>query len=160
MKPKEKEFCRQMTMTADPVRAAKQAGFRRAERSAAQLLSRSDIAEEIRRLSGNLRSIYESTALCGLYRLACGGVGDALTPVFGESLSPDDLGTLDLSCVSEIRRTDKGVEVKLCDRIKAMDKLFELIGSPREQGSGSLLEAMALSAEALSQRGGVSEIEL
>ena len=156
MKKKEKEFCRQMTVTADPVRAARQAGYRRPEKSAAQLLAREDIAEEIRRLCANLRSIYESTALCGLYRLACGGVGDALVPVFSENLLPEELGDLDLSCVSEIKRTDKGVEVKLCDRIKAMDKLFELIGAPGEQGTGSLMEAMVLSAEALSRRGEVN----
>ena len=160
MKQKEKEFCRQMTVTADPIRAARQAGYRRPEKASAQLLAREDIAEEIRRLCRNLRSVYESTAVCGLYRLACGGVGDALVPVYRDDLSPEKLGELDLSCVSEIKRTDKGVEVKLCDRIKAMDKLFELIGAPREQGSGSLLEAMVLSAEALSRRGEVNDGEL
>ena len=110
---------------------------------------------EIRRRCENIRSIYESTAVCGLYRLAYGGVSDALTLLYRDDLSEEDLRMLDLRNVSEIKRTDKGIEVKFCDRIKAIDKLQELLGSGTEHGNGSgLLDAILSSAEALGSRSG------
>ena len=157
MKTKEKEFCRLTALTADPLRAAREAGYKRPEESLSKLIGREDIAEEIRRLSRNMRSVYESTAVCGLYRLAYGGVGDALTLLYGDHFAPEELRKMDLTRVSEIKRTDKGVEIRFCDRVKAIDKLCELLGGSRDpEASGGLLEAMLLSAKALS---GESEAE-
>ena len=151
MKPREKEFCRLMTVYADPVRAAREAGYRKPEKAWSELSAREEIAGEIRRRSENISSIYESTAACGLYRLAYGGAGDALIPVFREELSDDELRTLDLRNVSEIKRTDKCVEIRFFDRIKAAQTLKELFSSGQEQdGSDGLLDAIRLSAEALS----------
>ena len=155
MKPREKEFCRLMTVYADPVRAAREAGYKHPEKAWSELSAREEIVGEIRRRSENIRSIYESTAVCGLYRLAYGGAGDALTLLYREKLSEDELHRLDLRNVSEIKRTDKSVEVRFCDRIKAIEKLKELLESGSKQGSGTgLLDAILLSAEALSNRGG------
>ena len=82
-------------------------------------------------------------------------MSDALTLLYRDDLSEEDLGMLDLRNVSEIKRTDKGIEVKFCDRIKAIDKLQELLGSGEEQGNGSgLLDAILSSAEALGSRSG------
>ncbi|MBQ3264313.1 MAG: hypothetical protein IJH07_00915 [Ruminococcus sp.] len=155
MKPKEKEFCRLMTVYADPVRAAREAGFKHPEKAWSELAAREEIVGEIRRRSENIRSIYESTAVCGMYRLAYGGVSDALTLLYREELSADELNKLDLRNISEVKRTDKGLEVKFCDRIKAAEKLKELSErDTRQGGSSGLLDAILLSAEALSNRGG------
>lgn len=155
MKPREKEFCRLMTVYADPVRAAREAGYKQPEQAWSELSAREEIVDEIRRRCGNIRSIFESTAICGLYRLAYGGVSDALTFLEREIVSEEDLRTLDLRNVSEIKRTDKGVEVRFCDRMKAVDKLQELLGSGAATGNGSgLLDAILLSAEALGSRSG------
>ena len=153
MKPREKEFCRLMTVYADPVRAAREAGFKQPEKAWAELSAREEIVSEIRRRSENIRSIFESTAVCGLYRLAYGGVSDALTLALQENPGEVDLRSLDLRNVSEIKRTDKGVELRFCDRIKAADKLQELLSGDAEQdGAAGLLDAIRLSAEALSSR--------
>ena len=150
MKPREKEFCRLMTVYADPVRAAREAGYKHPENAWSDLSAREEIVGEIRRRCENIRSIYESSAVCGLYRLAYGGVGDALTLLYRDHISEEELKTLDLRNISEIKRTDKSIELKFCDRIKAVDKLQELLGSGAEQGSGTgLLDAIRLSAEAL-----------
>lgn len=155
MKPREKEFCRLMTVTADPIKAAREAGYKNPERVWPELAAREEIVSEIRRRCENIRSVYEHTAICGLYKLAYGGVSDALTLLYREHLSEDDLRSLDLRNVSEIKRTDKGIEVKFCDRIKAIDKLQELLGSGAEHGNGSgLLDAILSSAEALGSRSG------
>lgn len=155
MKPREKEFCRLMTIYGDPIQAARQAGFKHPENAWSELCAREEIVSEIRRRSESIRSIFESTAACGLYRLAYGGVSDALTLLYREQLSEDDLKTLDLRNVSEIKRTDKGIEIRFCDRIKAVERLHELLSADAEQeGSTGLLDAILLSAEALGSRGG------
>lgn len=153
MKPREKEFCRLMTVVADPIKAAREAGFKHPEKTWSELAAKEEIVSEIRRRCENIRSVYEHTAVCGLYRLAYGDVSDALTLLYRDNLSEDDLRSLDLRNVSEIKRTEKGIEVRFCDRIKAVDKLQELLGSGSEQSGGSgLLDAIMTSAEALGSR--------
>lgn len=53
------------------------------------------------------------------------------------ALEPDcDISALDLTLLSELRRTDKGmVEIKLCDRMEALRYLADAAG--RESGGGS-----------------------
>ena len=161
MKPKEKDFCRRLALCADPMRAVREAGFRHPEQSLCKLMVREDIAEEVKRLSRNMRSVYESIAVCGLYKLAYGGTGDALTLLYGDSFTADQLREMDLSRVSEIKRTDKGVEIKFCDRVKAVDKLGELFSGGNESGTaGGLLEAMRMSAAALGGRSVVDDGEV
>ena len=153
MKPKEKEFCRLMTVYADPIRAAREAGYKHPEKSWAELASEEEIVSEIRRLCSNMRSIYENAAVCGLYRLAYGGVSDALTLIYREDLSDRELSALDLTNVSESKKADKGIEVKFCDRIKAIGALSQISGTQTTEGGGSgLLDAIRMSARALGDR--------
>ena len=154
MKPREKEFCRLMTVVADPIKAARKAGYKHPERAWSELSAREEIVSEIRRRCENIRSIYESAAVCGLYRLAYGGVNDALTFINREIIREENLRALDLRNVSEIKKTDKGIEVKFCDRIKAVEKLQELLKSTGGQGNGAgLLDAIMMSASALGRHG-------
>lgn len=150
LKRKEKSFCRLAALYPDLKRAALEAGFKDPEKALAKLLSREDIAAEIGRISRNAREVFRNVAASGLYRLACGDSGDAMTLVFSECVPLTRLKEMDLSAVQEIKRTDKGVEVKFCDRIKALDKLRELADSDSAHGSGSLIDAIRRSAEALS----------
>jgi len=155
MKPKEKEFCRFMAVYGEPMRAAKEAGYKHPE-NWPRLVCREDIAAEIRGCSASLRTVYQETAVSGLYRLAFGNPADALKLLYNENPSDKELEALDLSAVAEVRRTkDKSVEIKLYDRVKALDRLNDILNSSRELNpSGGLLEAMRLSAQALGRRGG------
>lgn len=150
MKPKEKEFCRQMAFCGDPERAAREAGYRSKERWK-QLLCRDDIASEIRRCTNSLRAVYQNTAVCGLYRMIFSKPSDALKLLYRENPTDAELEALELYGVAEIKRTkDKSVEIKFFDRVRATDKLSELLNSSGELNStGGLLEAMRMSAEAL-----------
>lgn len=152
MKPKEKEFCRLMAVYGDVMRAAREAGYRRPERSAMRLLCRADISEEIGRNAESLKKVYENTALCGLYRMAFSAPGDALRLLYRENLTDEELELLDLSSVAEIKRTkDKSMEIKFFDRIKAFERLNAEFNSTKEiNPAGGLIEAMRLSAQALS----------
>ena len=150
MKKREKDFCRLAAVYADLNRAAREAGYKKPEKALPKLVTRSDIAAEIRRMSENSRSIYRDAAAGGLYRLACGDPADAMTVALCDSVPLTRLKEMDLSAVQEIKRTDRGVEIKFCDRIKALDRLAELTDSGVSQSAGSLIEAIMRSAEALS----------
>ena len=151
MKTKEKEFCRLMAVGGDPLTAARKAGIRHPEQKWQALVCREDIAAEIRKNAKALRAVYEDTAVCSLYRLSLGRPNDALRLLYHEDPTDGELDALDLTSVAEIKRTkDKSVEIKFFDRIKATDKLHEVMNSSGESNSaGGLLEAMRLSAETL-----------
>ena len=150
MKKREKDFCRLTAVYADVLRAAREAGYKKPEQALSKLITRGDIAAEIRRMSENSRSVYRDAAAGGLYRLACGAPGDAITLALCDSVPLSRLKELELSAVQEIKRTDKGVEIKFCDRIKALDKLAELEDRGASKGAGSLIDAITRSAQALS----------
>ena len=53
-----------------------------------------------------------------------------------------DLKGLDLSLLSEIRRSDKGlVEIRLIDRVKVLERLEQAMGDEGD-GMGALLQAL------------------
>ena len=58
-----------------------------------------------------------------------------------------DLKGLDLSLLSEIRRSDKGlVEIKLIDRVKVLERLEQAMGDEGD-GVGELLRALGSQEE-------------
>ncbi|MDD6279149.1 MAG: terminase small subunit [Oscillospiraceae bacterium] len=84
----------------------------------------------------------------GLKRLAFGNCSDAVYLVFADELPPASvINQLDLFNVSEIKRIKGGgVEVKLFDRMKALEKLFELRNTCSDRNSAEQL-IKALSAD-------------
>lgn len=80
-----------------------------------------------------------------LAELAFGKVNDCVRLVLEEQ---PELETLDLSLLSEIRRSDKGgMEVKIVDRLRILEQLIQLTG---EGGSemDALLQALQGGEEA------------
>ncbi len=147
IKPKERLFCRLVADGYSPQDAAVCAELALPKRSAVRLMQRADIRECIRKLA-------QEDALCtaeaGYRRLAFGSVADAVRLCLGQGA--EDIDSLDLFCVSELKRTDKGVEVKFFDRIKALERLSELSVS----GGDSALpfyRALEQSAKALEADG-------
>ena len=76
-----------------------------------------------------------------LARLAFGRVDDAVTLALrrGEA-EPEGL---ELSAVSELRVTEKSVEVKLVDRVRALETLWKLLEASEPQQADPLLQALA-----------------
>ena len=69
----------------------------------------------------------------GLTRLAFGQINDAAALVFSDQPDPEQIAQADLFNISEIKRVKGGgVEIKLFDRQKALEKLFELDPELRE----------------------------
>ena len=78
-----------------------------------------------------------------LEKLVFAKPNDCVRLAFGEEV---DIGKLDLSLLTELRRSDKGtVEVKLLDRTKLLDQLMKLAeggGEQAEQFLQALLEGI------------------
>ena len=150
MRPREKEFCLLTAVLGDPEEAARRAGWKQPENAWPGLISREDIAGEISRTAKNVGGVYRDILPCAVFRLLTADNSDAVRLLNREAVTDEELRRADLSGVAEMKKTDKGVEIKFFDRIKALDKLYEIGGADGEGGSsGGLIEAMMLSAQAL-----------
>lgn len=90
----------------------------------------------------------------GLRRLAFGDIQDAITLLFeSDENILSALPSLDLYNVSEIKRQKGGgMEIKFFDRIKALEKLREMIGTDERQTAVSFYDALEKSADAVKER--------
>lgn len=137
-------------MLGDVAESAIRAGFNRnnALKEGIKLLESENCRKIISRLKNTLSDYGNVSA--GLKRLAFGNCSDAVYLVFADELPPPDvIQSLDLFNVSEIKRVKGGgVEVKLFDRLKALEKLFELENSFSDRDKANdLIKALSDSAE-------------
>lgn len=146
---RETEFCRFFVTCRDGREAAAKAGFAFPERSGMRLLGKQAILSEIDRLSQQVKTA--ASAVDGLRRIAFGSVTDAIKLVLGEE--PLELEELDLFMVSEIKKTDKGVEIKFYDRIKALSELLSVSEGGEYKGTSQFVEAIFKGAEAIGDLG-------
>lgn len=145
------EFCCYYVMLGDPEEAAVRAGWQgtAALTEAAKLLKN----QQCRKVISELKTLFSDSASvkAGLRRLAFGSCKDAVTLAFSEELPPPGvIEKLDLFNVSEIKRVKGGgVEIKLFDRLKALEKLYELETAQEGKNmAAGLLEALTASAGA------------
>ncbi|MCM1505722.1 MAG: terminase small subunit [Ruminococcus flavefaciens] len=143
-------FCCYYVMLGDIAESAVRAGFSRetALTEGIRLLESENCRKIISRLKSTLSDYGNVSA--GLKRLAFGNCTDAVYLVFADELPPPNvIERLDLFNVSEIKRVKGGgVEVKLFDRLKALEKLFELENSFSDRNKADdLIKALSESAE-------------
>lgn len=143
-------FCCNYVMLGSVEEAAEKAGFPRETALAEGIaLLRT---QECRELIAQLRELLSDSGsvAAGLKRLAFGSCSDAVYLVFADELPPAGvIEKLDLFNVSEIKRVKGGgVEIKLFDRLKALEKLFELENafSDRDKAA-SLINALNSAGE-------------
>ena len=125
-------FCRAYLRTMDPERAAAEIN----RRDGYTMLGRKTTQQHLEQMrSAAAATVKREDILRQLAKLAFGGashllqVGGAEDAVRlalerGET-APEGL---ELSAVSELRVTEKGVEVKLVDRVRALETLWRLLG--------------------------------
>ena len=134
-------FCRAYLRTMDPERAAAEMG----RKDGFALLGRKSIQEKLEKMradaAGQLR---REDVIRRLAQLAFGKVNDAVKLALhtGE-VDPEQL---DLSAVTEIKVTDKGVEIKLADRVRALETLCGLLEQDGNHGAEDLYRALAEAA--------------
>ena len=133
----EEEFCRAFLRSMDPERAAAETGrkdgFSSLERQATQ-----DRLERMR--SNTAGQIRREDVIRRLAQLAFGRVNDAVKLAL--HLSEADAEQLELAAVSEFKVTDKGVEVKMIDRVRALETLHGLLENSGDSGAEDLYRAL------------------
>lgn len=132
-----KKFCEVYLQTMDPAQAAKAAGWKDGY---------SALEEEVitKRLSAMRQQhngqIQREDVVRRLAHIAFSDAADALQL----ALAPREAAPegLDLAAVAEFKVTEKGVEMKLVDRIEALEALYRLQESRQEQGVETLYRAI------------------
>ncbi len=144
-----KKFCCYYVMLGNAEEAALRSGFPRetALEDAVGCLESS----YCKKLISQMRDILSDSCnvMSGLKRLAFGNCSDAVYLVFADELPPASvIEKLDLFNVSEIKRVKGGgVEIKLFDRLKALERLFEFENACSDRGNAvSLIEALSHSS--------------
>ena len=111
--------CRAYLRTMDPERAAAEIN----RRDGYTMLGRKTTQQHLEQMrSAAAATVKREDILRQLAKLAFGGAEDAVRLALerGET-APEGL---ELSAVSELRVTEKGVEVKLVDRVRALETLW------------------------------------
>ena len=133
-----RDFCAAFLRTMDPERAAEAVD----RKDGFALLARKDIRRRLERMRGAAaEELRREDVLRRLAQLAFGRANDAARL----ALSPGEVDpeALDLSAVAELKVTDKGgVEVKLVDRVRALETLCALLGEPEGGGAEELYRAL------------------
>lgn len=131
-------FCRAYLRTMDPERAAAECG----RQDGFSLLAAESIQSRLEKMRTDAASqLRREDVLRRLAQLAFGRANDAVRLALrpGEA----DPESLDLSAVAELKVTDKGVEIKLVDRVRALETLCTLLESSGGAGAEALYQALA-----------------
>ena len=140
MKEKQEDgrFCRAYLRTMDPERAAAEIG----RRDGYAMLEKRATQQKLERMRcAAADQLKREDVLRQLARLAFGRVDDAVQLALHRG--DLDTGGLELSAISELRVTEKGVEVKLVDRVRALETLWKLLEASEPQQADPLYQALA-----------------
>lgn len=148
---REKLFCVNYLKNADAKQAAISAGYaNNPDTKGEQLLSRSDIVEEISSLAKQRDKLNSAMSRILCQKLAFGSIADAISLLYLDSPDKSQLEKMDLCMISEIKKPKDGaMEIKFFDRLKAIEKLSQ-IQSEQTGKANSFLDALYLGAEKLS----------
>ncbi|MED9969516.1 MAG: terminase small subunit [Ruminococcus sp.] len=148
---KQIEFCRSFVYTGDPSAAAIAAGYaKNPGRAGEKLLSCPEVTAEIQRICEQREKIFSHLASLGYQRLAFGSISDAVSLLYLEHPTAEQLRSMDLFMVSEIKKPKDGMlEIKFFDRLKALEKLATERESP--SGVSDLFDAIGCGAKAVNE---------
>lgn len=134
------EFARSYLRTMDVRRAARSVGEQDGER----LLERASVRKRVecgRRIGGDVR---REDVIRRLAELAFGRANDAVKlACLGGETDEGMIDGMELSAVAEFKRNSAGaVEVKLIDRVKALDALYGILAGGDGGAAAALLQAL------------------
>lgn len=151
LQKRERAFCRLFALTGDGEYAARAAGYKHPRESFVALTEREEIAEGVTRAAQAYRGMMRASSAAGLWRLAFGNPSDAVSLCFDDTGARERLYDLDLFNVSEIKAMERGIEIRFFDRIKALEKLHEMLGDDHADAPSGLIEALTQGARSLAQ---------
>lgn len=148
---KEKEFCRIFAETRDKRRAAFEAGFKlMPTKNALKLLEKQKVRDYLDSLFES-QSAFSGEAEAGFRRLAFGSSADAVKLIFSENMTDEQIESLDLFNVSDIKRPKGGgIEIKFFDRLKALEML-ETLSESKPDGALPFYKALERSVTDLEE---------
>lgn len=119
------------------------------ERTALRLLRKKEIQAEIER-SDRKKSASQKDIISGYYRLAFGCFADAVSLLFKEEITDEEIRQMDLYNISDIKRKKGGdIEIKFFDRLKALEHLQQMACQDGSSSADSLFRAIEKGAAAL-----------
>ena len=139
---KEKEFCRLFASTRDKRLSAFEAGYKlRPAKSALKLLEKQKVRDYLDSILTKQEG-FSGEAEAGFRRLAFGSVADAVKLIFSENMTDEQIESLDLFNVSDIKKPKGGgIEIKFFDRLKALEML-EALSSNNPDGALPFYKAL------------------
>lgn len=154
---KQRRFCTYMAQLRSPKEAACRAGYPRlvAEGMAMKLLEQAAVRQEIRKVEEQLaeQSARDEARAC-LRRIALTPPTDVVRLLLteGEGLL-DELEGMELFPIAEIKRAKGGgLEIKLQDRMRALELLLNLPGEEDQSQISQLYGALEQSAASLKEQ--------
>lgn len=146
---KERLFCTYYCISRNGKEAAAKSGYIFPEKNAARLLRKKEVKEEIERIDKEKKA-KRNDIVSGYYRLAFGCFSDAVSLLFREDLTPEELHSMDLYNISDIKKKKGGdIEIKFFDRLKALERLYEITSEDEKSSASSLFSAIEKGAAAL-----------
>lgn len=143
---RERLFCEYFCESGNLYEAATLSGYKNPKAISMSLSSDPVICDEIDRIIKGKTRLLSALVLVGLKRLAFSSISDAVSLLYKDAPTKEVIESLDLFSVSEIKKTDKSVEIKFFDRIKALEKLSQ-IDTKEGMSASSLIDALSISAE-------------
>ncbi len=130
-----RDFSAAYIETMDPARAAQMVGFDPGE--AMELMENSRVTERLDRYRQlTSRQICAEDVIRRLVRLAFGPANDCVKLVMEQE---PDIDGLQLDLLSELKRGANGVvEIRLADRVKALERLMELLAGNNNEAAAFL----------------------
>lgn len=155
---REKLFCVYYAHSMDEAKSAANAGYKKDPyQKAVKLLSKSAVRDEIARLTNERENALKNLSFAGYHKLAFSPIADAVSLLFMENPTKAELMNMDLYCISEIKKLKDGaMEIKFFDRLKSLEKLSAM-QTKEQSGANSLVDALYLGAENLSDCVGDSD---
>lgn len=141
LKGKRTAFCRWFIMLGNAAEAALRAGCPpdSAESDGMKMLHSDYCRRLLAQYAQEPPLPMQALVTAGLARLAFGNANDAARLAFSDSLSDDALQKLDLFHVTGIKRDKNGVEIKLADRLAAMEKLRDCANAADHSAAAAAL---------------------
>ncbi|MBE6775893.1 MAG: terminase small subunit [Ruminococcaceae bacterium] len=146
---KEKLFCTYYCISRNAGEAAAKAGYIFPEKSALRLLRKKEVQAEIEKNDREKRAS-QKDIISGYYRLAFGCYADAVSLLFKEEITDEQLRQMDLYNISDIKRKKGGdIEIRFFDRLKALEHLQQLACEEEADSAATLFSAIEKGAAAL-----------
>lgn len=147
---RKRSFAQAVALFCDPEYAAAVTGSGAdAKQEGLRLLYDRQVRKQLDKLMKEKRKLY-TLIRAGLERIAFCRFNDAVELAFAppDEISSGRIRRMDLSCITAVKRDkDGGVDIKLCDRQRALESLMQLSEQDAAANAESFLKALGCASD-------------